>query len=133
MSKKNPEIPQSLTGEALSWWNKNINDLVKAFPQYTNMDLENWVKMANWHADIIISQQIIDKEGLIISFPNGAVGKNPALEVKDKAQKQFNVYLSEYGLTPNAKAKIERKLIKNEQDSLDSSDKSLLKLIGRND
>lgn len=122
-------LGEQLKGASKEWWNDNIPVLTKNFPDFSVMDLQNWQKMANWHGVIVEADEHLETEGYVITYSNGTEGTSQWFGIKDKAQKQFNTFLIEYGLTPNAKAKLERKQIKNEQDSIDNQDKLLLGLV----
>ena len=128
-SKKIPNPPQNLSEKALEWWNINVPIYVELYPKYTTIDLLNWSTMATWWEKIQIAEEDLKVNGQKMEYPNGTVGVNPSFDMLNKAQKQYNVLLIEYGATPNAKAKMDRKIVKNEQDSLDNQEKKLFEMI----
>lgn len=127
--KKIPTPPQDLSEKALEWWTINVPIYVELYPKYTAIDLLNWSTMATWWEKIQIAEADLKENGQKMVYPNGTVGTNPSFDMLNKAQKQYNVLLIEYGATPNAKAKMERKIVKNEQDSLDNQEKKLFEMI----
>ncbi len=127
--KKTPAPVVELSEKALEWWNINVPIYIELYPKYTTIDLLNWSTMATWWEKIQIAEEDLKVNGQKMVYPNGTVGTNPSFDMLNKAQKQYNVLLIEYGATPNAKAKMERKIVKNEQDSLDNQEKKLFEMI----
>ena len=127
--KKIPTPVTELSEKAMEWWELNVPVYIDLYPKYTSVDLNNWTQMASWWEKIQIAEADLKENGQKMVYPNGTVGTNPSFDMLNKAQKQYSNFLEAYGLTPNAKAKMERKIVKNEQDSLDNQEKALVGML----
>lgn len=68
----------------------------------------------------------LQKEGYVVSYPNGTVGISQWNTVYLKNLKQFNDLARDYGLTPLSKANLDRKLQRNaEGEILDEQDQEM--------
>lgn len=102
-----PKPPASLCKEGKQHWNKTAKLLAKmrvmsdADVDALNLYVETWLR---WQE----ANDAVKKSGLIIKSPNDYPIQNPMLAVANKAQEQCLKLLTEFGLTPSSRTRVNR-------------------------
>jgi len=110
-----PEFPDSIEEGTLAAkeWERICHDLnrINLLSTVDRIAVEQYCHV---YARMRIAQQEIDGEGITIETPHGKK-KNPAVPILEKATDQIRQFLTEFGLTPAARAKLSIK--ENKEDS----------------
>lgn len=85
----------------------NVRKFLKEKYGKVNAEWEQPLEILGDNLDIYqMCRESIKKDGLMLVAKNGAYTKNPLIKVQLDAQVQITKFLSEFGLTPKAQAKI---------------------------
>lgn len=103
-----PAPPPNLAGEALAEWHRITLELV-TIGLVTNIDraalvmyCESWAQYSHACA------KIADLNGeLVVQHPNGFKGPSPWLAIRDKAAEQCRKLLTEFGMSPSSRSRVQ--------------------------
>ena len=102
-----PPAPEGMTDEGKAHWVDTATKLAgmrvmsKADTDALHMYIESWLR---WNE----ATDMVRQSGLIIRSPKNYPIQNPALAIANKAQEQCLKILTEFGLTPSSRTKIDR-------------------------
>lgn len=101
-----PEPPSFLKGEALAEWNRVVPELQRLH-LVKPIDAAALTSYCLAWQRLVQAQEIIDREGLLHTIPQGRV-RNPAVAIVEAASKDIRMWCSEFGLTPAAEGKVSK-------------------------
>lgn len=105
-----PACPENITGNAKVAWDKlcKILDDMGVLTVADNYALETLCSVYGRMREL---QAVIDEHGLVFESPNVngdiLLRPNPAVSQLEKAESLFKNYLTEFGLTPSSRTKIQ--------------------------
>ena len=106
-SVSTPPAPETLTEEGAAHWNKTAKTLAglrvmsAADVDALTIYIESWMR---WQE----ATESVKTTGLLIRAPSGYPIQNPMLAIANKAQEQCLKILTEFGLTPSSRTRVNR-------------------------
>lgn len=113
-----PEVPETLDGEALLEWHRLTEEL-RVAGMLARCDRPALMTYCHAWAQMVDAQRNIAKTGTVIKLPNGYPGPTPYLKVFNESAKLCTRLLSEFGATPQARRRIPTKATGDEPDELE--------------
>lgn len=105
--------PVRLSEKAMEHWDKTVETLTAA-NMITNVDAQALaaycVNFTTWH-DAIVE---VDKEGAVITGASGIPQRSPHLIVAEKALVSMMKFLTEFGMTPSSRTRVN--VVKEKED-----------------
>lgn len=100
-----PPAPSWLSDKAKSAWDE-VAPLLQAMGVLTVADGMALQGLCEAHADWLAAGKELATHGLTYMTGQGLIKANPAVSMKSDADKRRRAWLSEFGLTPSARAKL---------------------------
>ena len=103
---KRVDSPEHLSPEASAHWNSTIDMLVDARIM-TELDIDALAMYCEAYARWVDANNKIKLHGLIVKSPNGYPMPSPYLSISNKSFEQMRAILTEFGMTPSSRTKIQ--------------------------
>ena len=120
--RKQPTKPKHLTPFASEFWDRIVS-LLEETGVLAGVDEVAIERVAEIYSDIRIAQQSIRREGATYAAVTGSgetmIKGNPAVQQLRAADQQLKGYLTEFGLTPASRSRIEIAAPDGEEDKAD--------------
>ena len=100
-----PAPPEHLTSEALVEWGRVSQELYE-LGLLSRIDRSALAAYCQSYSRWVDAERTVAKSGLLIKTSNGNVIQNPAVGIANKALEMMHKFLSEFGMTPSARAKV---------------------------
>jgi P27 family predicted phage terminase small subunit len=100
-----PAMPRGLPRRARQFWKAHA-DKLNRLGILTELDGPAFTMMAIHYDTAWQSLEAIKVEGLVIADENGALRKNPLLQVMRENSAAFLRYAAHFGLTPSARSRL---------------------------
>lgn len=113
-----PDPPEHLSDRARGYWTEIFN-LLANVGVLSEMDADSLVLYCENKAKWMEATDQINKEGYVITTPNGFLAQSPWLQVQNKAFDQMFKLLTEFGMTPSSRTRIKIELPENEPNPFD--------------
>ena len=114
LNKKEPKpandkvkMPADLSATAKKYWNDFVNPLVEGGIA-TNLDIAALGLLCEAYSDYRAAQQKLDKSGMVIKTKNGNLIQSPYLSIANRNFEKLHKMLTEFGMTPSSRARVER-------------------------
>ena len=114
-----PICPSHLIADAKAEWKRIVPEL-KKLGLLTKIDraalagyCQSWGRWVN-------AEKKIQKIGEVVKSPSGYPIQNPWLSIANKALKQCESFIKEFGLSPSARTRISVELPQDEKDALEN-------------
>ena len=97
--------PDHLDDVAIKEWHRLGNELYEC-GLMTRVDYASFAAYCVTWARWVEAEEIIAKEGFIITTTHGNIIQHPAVGVANKALELMHRFLTEFGMTPSSRAKV---------------------------
>ena len=115
MNDKEPEPaadnirkPSHLSKKAADHWDVIVEELL-ACGVMTNLDSDALAMYCEAYSRWVDANEHLKATGMIVRSPNGFPQQSPFLQVSNKAFEQMKSLLTEFGMTPSSRTKVQRK------------------------
>ncbi len=116
--KKLPSCPAHLSGPAKTEW-KRISKELYVLGLLTNIDRAALAAYCQAWGRWVTSENNIKKKGVVLKGAKGGYYQNPHLSIANRAIDLMYKFLTEFGMTPSARTKIEVKDNPNDKEESD--------------
>ncbi len=113
---ENPKCPEQLDDEAKREWRRVIRELAAA-RLISKLDRAALAAYCQSWSRWIEAETKLKQHGVVVKSPNGWPIQSPYLAIANRAMAQMTTFLSEFGLSPAARTRIQVKT--DESESFD--------------
>lgn len=110
-----PKCPGHLDAAARREW-KRIGPELESLGLLTRIDMAALAAYCQSYSRWIEAEKMIRKHGMLIKSPNGYPQVSPFLTVVNKSIDQMRAFLTEFGMTPAARSRIDVKPVEDKDD-----------------
>ena len=101
-----PRCPSHITGEAKREWKRIVPEL-KKLGLLTRLDRAALAGYCQSWARLVKAEKMVEKTCEVLKSPSGYPIMNPWLSVANKALKQVEAFVREFGLSPSSRTRVE--------------------------
>ena len=116
-----PPCPAHVTDEARAEWQR-ITKLLKSLGRVAKLDRAALAIYCTAWARLVQAEQKVGEMGTVVKSPNGYPIQNPYLSIANTAAKQIAGMLSEFGLSPAARARLLKREDERAEIELDADE-----------
>ncbi len=113
------KMPTFLSPAAKKCWRRVSKTLSEA-GLLTNLDVDALATYCEAFARWVDANEKVEKMGGVIKSPNGYPIINPYLSISNKAQEQMKTMITEFGMTPSSRTKIDVKVEEEIEDPVEA-------------
>jgi P27 family predicted phage terminase small subunit len=114
-----PKWPQHLDKEAKKEW-KRITPELEAIGLLTRIDMAALAAYCQSYSRWVEAEKMIRKHGMLVKTPNGYPQVSPFLVIVNKSIEQMKSFLTEFGMTPSSRSRINVEAPEKEKDDMES-------------
>jgi len=116
MSKKTKfQTPDGLTAETQKFMTAVVKKL-ESMHALEECDFGSLYMLANSYDCYVLATQMVRKEGLVITLPQGGLTEHPAAKLQNKYYGQVLAFMKEIGVTLKSRERIKSLNAEGEQD-----------------
>lgn len=101
-----PDCPEHLTESAKKHW-YTVAELLLSSKVITKLDADALSLLCDAYARWVEATTKVQEHGLVVKSPSGFAVQSPFLGIANKAHDQLRSLLSEFGMTPSSRTKIQ--------------------------
>lgn len=105
--------PKNLDKEAKKEWKRVIKLFVEEKKEISEKDIKALERYCASYSDIIKFSKLLEEKGYLIFSPNGYPQQHPYCQLKKNAEQEMRNWMKELGLTPAARARMNKNKIVN--------------------
>jgi len=113
-----PKCPTHLNAAAKREWKRVSIDL-EPLGLLTKIDMAALAAYCMAYSRWVEAENMIRKHGMLVKSPNGYPMQSPYLAIANKAVEQMKSFLTEFGMTPAARSRIDLKVDEKEIDEME--------------
>ncbi len=114
-----PKCPTHLDKIAKKEWRRVVKEL-EPLGLVTQIDMAALAAYCQAYSRWVQAEDMIRKHGMLVKSPNGYPMQSPYLAIANKAVEQMKAFMSEFGMTPASRTRIEVKSSAEKEDSLEA-------------
>ena len=114
-SKSKLEAPAWLSDDALEVWEKTLKG-IEGFDILDMVDVDMLAAYCDTYARYVDVNKMINQEGYTVESSKGQLQPNPKVQVAQGYLRLIQSYAEKLGLTPNARARLAKKMADEEID-----------------
>lgn len=112
--------PTWMNDQAKKEWCRVIKLIIEEEKELEEKDFKTLETYCVNYAKWLKCEEILDKKGLTFETPNGYVQQRPEVSIGNKAQERLLAAAKELGLTPAARARMNRNKIYEKEEEFDT-------------
>lgn len=106
VAKGIPTCPPHINEEGKREWKRIVKEL-KAMKILARVDRTALAAYCQAYGRWVEAEEKILESGMIVKAPSGYPMQNPFLSVANKAMEQMKAFLTEFGMTPSSRSRLE--------------------------
>jgi P27 family predicted phage terminase small subunit len=112
--------PTWMNDQAKKEWRRVIKLIIEEEKELEEKDFKTLETYCVNYAKWLKCEEIMDQEGLTFETPNGYIQQRPEVSIGNKAQERLLAAAKELGLTPAARARMNRNKIIEKEEEFDA-------------
>ncbi|OFV69407.1 phage terminase small subunit P27 family [Acetobacterium wieringae] len=112
--------PVWMNDQAKKEWRRVIKLIIEEEKELEEKDFKTLETYCVNYAKWLKCEEILDHQGLTFETPNGYVQQRPEVSIGNKAQERLLAAAKELGLTPAARARMNRNKIYEKEEEFDT-------------
>lgn len=116
---KAPDCPSVLDREGRKEWRRIVAEL-EPLGLLTRIDMAALAGYCMAYSRWVGAENMIRKHGMLVKSPNGYPMQSPYLAIANKAIDQMKAFLTEFGMTPASRSRIDLKLDDEKEDAMEA-------------
>lgn len=123
------KCPKNLDKEAKKEWKRILKIFEEQKKNFENIDIKALERYCLCYSDVLKFDELLKESGYLIFSPSGYPQQHPYCQLKKNAEQEMRNWMKELGLTPAARARMNKSKVKDENNLYSKEDKEMEELF----